>query len=216
MKPLQAPAIIFLILAVIAAAAFLLAVGCQLLPVGFCAPVLDNYIYIGSGAIHLFLLSAAMLFLWKKDLKTTLKALGMTGDIKSHVLFTAIGLTALFTVLFWLQLVAVVVGFNDQQKVMEKVNDLPLLVLALAVFLAPITEELFFRAMLVPRAGIILSSLLFGLLHFSYGSVVEIVGVFTIGMLLAAIFRISKSIVPCIAIHLIYNFLSIAMMKLMA
>ncbi|MDD5171636.1 MAG: CPBP family glutamic-type intramembrane protease [Candidatus ainarchaeum sp.] len=236
MKPLQVPVILFLILAVIAAAVFMLSVGCQFLQAGFCVPVLDNYIYLGSGAIHLFLLSAALLFLWRKDLRTTLASMGINLDIKNHILFTAIGLTALFTLLFWLQLVALVIGFNDQEKVVEKVSDLPILVLALAVFIAPITEELFFRAMLVPAAisfassifgntpralsaasltGIILAAFVFGILHLSYGSVVEIVGVFVIALLLGSIYRISKSVVPCIAVHMIYNLLSIAVMKLM-
>ncbi|NYZ74332.1 CPBP family intramembrane metalloprotease [Candidatus Micrarchaeota archaeon] len=215
MRPLPAPMILFLVLAVIAAAVFMLTAGCSVFQYGFCGPVLDNYIYLGSGSIHLLLLSAALFFLWKKDLRGTLASMGVNLDIRSHALFTAIGLTALFTVLFWLQLAALAVGFNDQQKVTEKVSDLPLLVLALAVIVAPFTEELFFRAMLLPRAGILLSSLLFGLLHFSYGSVVEMVGVFVIAMLLASIYRISRSVVPCIAIHLIYNFLSIAVMKLM-
>jgi len=209
------PAILFLLLAVIAAILFLLTAGCSFLQLPACAPILELYIYLGSGSIHLLLLSAAMLFLWNKDLGTTLKGIGINADIRSHILFTAIGLTALFTIMFWLQLVSLAVGFNDQQKVVDKVSDLPLLVLALAVVVAPFTEELFFRAMLTPRIGILLSSLVFGLLHFSYGSVVEIVGVFVIGMLLAAIYRISRSVAPCIAIHLIYNFLSIAAMKLM-
>lgn len=233
MKQSRFPAILFILLAVIAAIVFLLTAGCFLLQAPACAPLLEYYIYLGSGSIHLFLLSVALLFLWKKDLRTTLNGLGINMDIERHVVFTAIGLAALFTLMFWLQLFSLAVGFNDQQKVTDKVTDLPLLVLALAVVIAPFTEELLFRAMLVDRLhslfssfsfgfsassllSIFCSSLLFGILHFSYGSVVEIVGVFVIGMLLAAIYRISRSVVPCIAIHLIYNLLSIAAMKMMA
>ncbi|MDD5339977.1 MAG: type II CAAX endopeptidase family protein [Candidatus ainarchaeum sp.] len=174
----------------------------------------DSYLY--DGALHLGMLSFALYFLWQKDLPTTLKAMGFPGSLKSNVLYTVGGLLAVFMLVFLLSVAAMLFGFNDQAKVTQKIADLPLYVLAMAVIFAPISEELLFRALLVPRIGIVFSSLVFGGLHLAYGSVVEVVGVAMVGLVLALVFRFSKSITPCILIHLIYNFLSIAAMRLFA
>ena len=81
---------------------------------------------------------------------------------------------------------------------------------------APVTEELFFRGLLTSRFGILVSSAVFGLMHFAYGSMVEVVGAFLIGIVLAATFKQSKSITPCILAHMAYNALAIAVMRLYA
>jgi membrane protease YdiL (CAAX protease family) len=206
---------LFFILALISILSFTLVAACQLSKAGFCAAIAPLYVYVGSGAIHLGLFSIAMFFLWKKDLKTTLSSIGVPGDLKRNAVFAMIGLCAIFSALFILGLVSIAVGFNDQQKVSERVMDLPLAILALAVLIAPVTEELFFRSFLSPRVGIILSSILFAIAHFSYGSVVEVVGVLFVGLLLGSIYRMSNSLLPCIAVHMAYNFLSIALMLIM-
>jgi membrane protease YdiL (CAAX protease family) len=174
----------------------------------------ESYLY--DGALHLGIFSLAMYFLWQKDLPTTLNSLGFPGGLKNNVLYTIGGLLAIFLLVFALSMAALVLGFNDQAKVTQKIAGLPLYVLAMAVIFAPISEELLFRALLVPRVGIVLSSLIFGSLHLAYGSVVEVVGVALVGIILALAFRFSKSITPCILIHMIYNFLSIAAMRFFA
>lgn len=215
MKPLPLLNLLFVIVATISAAVLFAVIGCRFLGYGFC-PSDEVASYLGSGAIHLFLLCGAMAFLWKNDLRTTLQSLGLPGSIRYHILFTAMGFMMLFTVMFWFNLLAIVVGLNDQYKVAEKVEDLPLAILVLAVVGAPITEELFFRATLVPRLGILGSAMIFGFLHLTYGSLAEVLGVFVIALVLGALYRLSGSIAPCIAVHMGYNFLSILLMKLMA
>lgn len=168
-----------------------------------------------DGAIHLGMLSLALYFLWKTDLKSTLGAMGFPGSLKNNVIYTLGGLFAIFGLVFILSAAALLLGFNDQAKVTQKIAGLPLWVLAMAVILAPVSEELLFRAMLVPRIGILFSSVLFGSLHLAYGSVVEVAGVTIVGIVLALVLRFSKSITPCILIHMVYNFLSIAAMRLM-
>ncbi len=174
----------------------------------------ESYLY--DGALHLGMLSFALYFLWRKDLTTTLKAMGFPGSLKNNVLYTIGGLVAVFALVFMIGIAALLLGVNDEAKVTQKVAGLPLYVLALAVIFAPISEELLFRALLVPRIGVVLSSLVFGGLHLAYGSVVEVVGVAMVGLVLALVFRFSKSITPCMLIHLIYNFLSIAAMRFFA
>lgn len=206
---------LFSVLLVISIISFILVAACANFE-GYplCDFFIENYLYFGAGSIHLGLFSAAMMVLWKKNLKTTLKSLRFPGSFLENLLFSISGFIAIFVVLFILGAIAIFTGFNDQEKVQEKVDELPIYILAFAIIAAPISEELFFRAFLVPRTGIVLSSFLFGMMHFAYGSVMEVAGAALIGLVLAGIFKISKSITPCLIIHVAYNLLSIAVMKL--
>ncbi len=175
----------------------------------------DFTLYTGSAAIHMGIFSVALFFLWKKDVRTTLDSIGFPGDLKNNIVYPVMGLGAIFVALLILGIVATLLGFNDQQEVFDKVNELPLFILAFAVIAAPISEELFFRAFLVPRLGALISSLIFGAVHFAYGSVVEVTGAFIIGFILAVILQKSKSITPCLIIHITYNLLAIIVMRLL-
>jgi membrane protease YdiL (CAAX protease family) len=201
---------LFFLLALASVALFTAVAGCGLLDSGICLALNPLYVYLGSASIHLALFSIAMFFLWKQDLRTTLASIGFPGTLRDALAYSAIGLSAIFMALFIVGIVSIAGGFNDQQKVSERVLDLPLVILAFAVLVAPVTEELFFRAFLSPRVGIVVSSILFALAHFTYGSIVEVVGVLFVGMLLASIYRMSRSITPCIVVHMAYNLLSIA------
>jgi hypothetical protein len=171
----------------------------------------ESYLYDAS--IHLGMFSLAMYFLWQKDLRTTMQSMGFPGSLKNNVLYTVGGLLVIFALLLVLGMAAFFFGFNDQAKVTQKISGLPLYVLAMAVVFAPFSEELLFRAFMVPRIGVVFSSLVFGSLHLAYGSVLEVIGVALVGVVLALVFRLSKSITPCILIHLIYNLLSITVMR---
>jgi membrane protease YdiL (CAAX protease family) len=184
----------------------------------------DLILYISAAAIHVGLFSISMYYLWKSDLRSTLSSIGFPGKLKTTFIFSVLGLLSIFAILFILGVLSIVLGFNDQQKITEKVADLPISILVFAVIVAPISEELFFRAFLVkkissiinPWAGILISSVLFGLVHFSYGSIMEIAGAFVIGAILAVVFYKSKSITPCLSIHIFYNLLAILVMRLLA
>ncbi|MBN1169469.1 CPBP family intramembrane metalloprotease [Candidatus Micrarchaeota archaeon] len=176
----------------------------------------EDYSLIVSGAaLHLALLSIALHFLWQKNLKTTLKSLRFPGSIVKNLYISVIGLGTIFLTLLVLGLILTAGGMNDQQNVFDKILELPVFLLLFAVIAAPISEELFFRAMLVPRIGVIPSSLIFGFVHFSYGSVVEILGATAIGIILAVMYKKSKSITPCLLTHIIYNLLAISVVLLM-
>ncbi|MFH0884444.1 MAG: CPBP family intramembrane glutamic endopeptidase [Candidatus Micrarchaeota archaeon] len=199
----------FLILSVLSFLLFLFTIGCQLSGAGFCSAISDYFVYSGSASIHLGLFSLAMFFLWKKDLRSTMCSIGLPGNIRDNLFYSAMTLSAIFLVLFCLGVAAIVLKFNDQQKVSDKITSLPTLVLLFAVVGAPLTEELFFRAFLVPRTGIVISAIVFGLLHFAYGSVVEVLGALVIGLVLGASYKFSKSVAPCMLAHLLYNAISI-------
>lgn len=211
MKPL------FLALSLIAIFSFISVLSCADLkgadsafPV--CRQINDNYLVLGTAAIQLGLISIALLFIWEKDLKTTLDKLGFPGSFNQALIYSLISICAMFMVLFIVGVLAVEFHFDDQQKISDKLSGLPWYVLIFAVLAAPIAEELFFRALLSPRIGIIASAVLFGLSHVAYGSVVEMVGVFSIGLVLGAIYRMSKSVTPCILSHMAYNLLSLTAM----
>jgi membrane protease YdiL (CAAX protease family) len=200
---------VFLFLSAISLFAFLAAALCQLSGGPLCAPLDDAAPYLGSAAIHLGIFSLAMYALWKKDLKASLASIGFPGSMKDGVFYGVMTLGAIFLVLFIFGMFALAFNFNDQHKVTEKISTLPPLILLLAVLGAPLTEELFFRGVLSVRYGVLPSSILFGLMHLAYGSVVEVVGAFLIGLVLAMSMRFTKSVTPCIIAHMAYNAIAI-------
>lgn len=207
---------LFLALALLSIFFFIATLSCMSIPaMPFCSILISNSLIIGSGAIQIGLLSIALLFLWDKDLKSMLMKLGFPGKLSTTVIYSVAGFIAMFALLILVGIAAMGFGFDDQYKISEKVGSLPWYLLVFAVLFAPICEELFFRGLLVPRFGVIGPAILFGLSHLAYGSVMEIVGVFAIGLVLGTIFKMSKSITPCIVVHLLYNFVSISVMLFM-
>jgi len=174
----------------------------------------DTYLY--DAALHLALISLAAALIWKNDLSSTLKSIGFPGDLKKFILYSVAGFLAIIAFSVILNLAAIGLHFNDSFKVADKVADLPLYVIFLAVVFAPFSEELLFRAALVPRFGIFIPAILFGILHLAYGSVMEVIGVIGIGIILGYVYQRSGSITPCIAIHLSYNLISVAVMRMIA
>ena len=105
--------------------------------------------------------------------------------------------------------ILLLLDMNDAHKVYDIISGVPAWILVVAVVVAPVTEELFFRAALFPRVGMVLSSLLFGLFHISYGSIAEIIGAFLIGMVFAFVYKKSKSIITPILLHVGFNLVSV-------
>jgi membrane protease YdiL (CAAX protease family) len=81
---------------------------------------------------------------------------------------------------------------------------------------AGVTEELIFRGYLLPRleillkntpAAILLSSILFGLIHYSYGTLMQIIGPVFIGLLFAVHYQKYKNIKILIMCHFLWDLL---------
>ena len=108
---------------------------------------------------------------------------------------------------------AKITGFGDQQKVADKIKGLPEYILLVAIFVAPICEELLFRGYLSRKIGPILSAIAFGLVHVGYGSIVEIIGVTFIGIVFGYLYKRSGTILPGIIIHMMYNMMSILVIR---
>lgn len=70
-------------------------------------------------------------------------------------------------------------------------------------------EEFFFRAFLVPRIGVIGSSLAFGLAHITYGSAAEVIGAVVLGAILGIAYSQKKSLLANFLGHFLYNALAL-------
>lgn len=164
--------------------------------------------------INVLLLHTSMFFLgyslvYEKNFSNTINKLFGRNNLKNLIIYFFGGMAAIFIYLVILSYASGILGIGDQHKVIEKVNEFTPLVIFAAIFLGPISEEILFRAYLVKKTGIILSSVIFALAHIAYGSIVEVLGAFGIGIILAYIFKEYKNILPCILIHFSYNLVSL-------
>jgi len=172
-----------------------------------------GYFLIGSNSIfiisfHISLLLFGYSFLYSGNHRSTIKSLigkCNLATLKVILLYSIFGFLLLIFILFSLYIIWIYLNFPISNGVVDKISAFSPLLILTAIFLAPLSEEIFFRAFLVKRVGIIFSSLLFALSHFAYNSDFELVGAFFIGLVLAYTFKKSKSIIPSILIHFIYN-----------
>ncbi len=101
--------------------------------------------------------------------------------------------------------------FAEGQAVLNMGN--PVIGFIAVVILGPVVEELFFRGLIYTRikkgtnmvVATVISSLLFGILH---GEVIWIIITFVMGVMFVVMFEKTKSLVPCIAIHMANNALA--------
>jgi hypothetical protein len=106
------------------------------------------------------------------------------------------------------------------QSTLEQLGMSPLLLVALTVIVAPIVEEPVMRGLILGRVfnnsylGVILSSLLFGLLHMptDIGSWIIYGGM---GLVLAIVYHKTQKLEYTIAIHFINNALGVLLMLLL-
>ena len=104
------------------------------------------------------------------------------------------------------------IPINDLEKVNNVVDaemQFSLILFLVTIIVVVFIEEFFFRAFLVPRAGMIPATLIFTFFHYGYGSIAEIIGVFFLGLILAYWFKKKKSIIQNYFGHLFYNLLAI-------
>ena len=188
---------------------------------------------IGVYAVSAFLLALALaLASWGVGLRRGLSYIGIFPLPKNrgqafHIAKWAIAaflLSCLLTgaVSYALQ----ALGILDSQLVEQKLLTLPFPALVIAFTLSPLGEEALFRGYFFKKiaettqgsgkpsaaayaAGAMFSSLLFAILHFSYGSIAEILVAFFVGLALCFCTRKSGSLLPAILAHAAFNFLSI-------
>ncbi len=76
---------------------------------------------------------------------------------------------------------------------------------ALIVLSAMTVEEFFFRSFLQKRIGLVASTILFALAHFTYGNPLMLIGVTVISLVIAVTFYRTKNVVPGIIAHGVFD-----------
>ncbi len=167
--------------------------------------------YAGTVFLHMAFLFFALHYLWPERrhlIHPPYRKLYQRLFESVLLLLLLIALSMIFGVI-----VGMLGGSADQGKIIETVEGLPLYVLAFSFIVAPFTEELFFRAFLVPRAGPLAASVMFALVHHAYGSVAEMAGAFLLGLVLSYYYYRRGDILPCILAHGAFNLLSVLIIK---
>ncbi len=173
----------------------------------------DSYLYVPF--MHIGMLSLALFFIWDKTLSSTAKKLGIPGDWKSNAKYCVIGAVMIMLAILLLNIAVYIGGIKDDaDRVGLIVAQLPWYILLFGITAAPIIEEIFFRGFLAEKIGMVPSSLLFGLAHFAYGSITQLAGTFLIGLIMAYIYKKGRSVVPCMALHGLFNLAAILTMSL--
>lgn len=175
---------------------------------------------------HFAIFCISVYFIYEKSFSYTLKKLGIPGNIKDNLKYWLFGFISVivFTILLGLILSHYAGVVQDSNKVHEKIKEFPIYLLVFAIFLAPISEELFFRGLLTNFSSkylpdlvdLVPQAVLFGILHFAYGSKLEIFATFVIGLIFGYIYKRSKSLMPSILIHATYNLFSILIIMSLA
>ena len=168
--------------------------------------------------LDLFFIGIPLAWLWReksqklpltrKKLGKLLNALGIKRESPASFVKSA---ALLFVLIFYFALIIgialALLGQNDTELVRETIKPIiasPLLLVYVLAVRVP-AEEIFFRGFLVPKLGILGSSALFALAHFGYGSIAEIIAAFLLGVLISWFFKRSKSLLPIILAHSLYN-----------
>jgi membrane protease YdiL (CAAX protease family) len=125
---------------------------------------------------------------------------------------TLILFSLLFSVSIILGLTAMVFGISDLNLVSEAITALPVSYVIYVFIVRVFLEEWFFRAFLVGRVGVILSSLVFAAGHVFYGSFIEVIGAFVLGVLLSRYYQKTGNIWPNFLAHFLYNIFMYVMM----
>jgi membrane protease YdiL (CAAX protease family) len=151
----------------------------------------------------------------KFGLKDSLQELGfcqipLKQFLKKTILLTA----ALIAVAFAISFLLNAFHANDLSNVapaIESLRAIPLL-LVYIVIVRSSAEEVFFRGFLTKKTGALVSSILFALIHLSYGSYAEVAGAFILGFIFAKVFQLNKNLYPNIAAHIAFNAVSVTLM----
>ncbi|HXF61268.1 MAG TPA: CPBP family intramembrane glutamic endopeptidase [Caldilineaceae bacterium] len=149
-------------------------------------------------------------WLIRRDLSGTLARLGIVMPSgRQWLLGVGLGI-ALVPVVLGIEYLASLVGLGADPDVERLTEELlgslftsPLGILTVGLS-AALGEETLFRGALLPRFGIIVTSLLFALVHSNYGITISTLVVFLLGLVLAWV-RLRHNTTTAMALHAVYN-----------
>jgi uncharacterized protein len=162
-----------------------------------------------SIALSLFFPSVVFSYLLIKGntISGIVKMLGLSKD-KLYLRAIAIGIGLFFAVVLLdllLGLFSAATNIPLPTNVQTLLAGTPLYFLVFTFLIAPINEEILFRGFLVPRIGIVLSAIIFAVLHLSYLSISEFLAAFFFALLAGYVFKRTKSLYPSIVAHMLVN-----------
>lgn len=112
----------------------------------------------------------------------------------------------LFFLSYTLSFFSVFFNVSDLEHVSSEIMGLPFFVVVYLFIIRVFLEEWFFRGFLVSKTGVIFSSFVFALGHIGYGSVIEVLGAYVLGLFLANSFKKTNNLWPNVLAHSLYNF----------
>ena len=127
----------------------------------------------------------------------------------------------MFAVIFAIGIVMTQIGIDTEDlgniEDIEQLFSLPAMFILVAV--QPITEEIFFRGFLLEKihafAGkeiaIVVTSILFGIVHLSYGNVYPALMSGLLGIILAIVVIRTKNLMTAVIAHTLYNIASVTL-----
>jgi membrane protease YdiL (CAAX protease family) len=104
-----------------------------------------------------------------------------------------------------LQASGLMTGPADPPAMIGWMAALPLWKKALIVLSAMTVEEAFFRSFLQKRIGLVASTILFALAHFTYGNPLMLIGVTMISIVIAITFYRTRNVVPGVIAHGVFD-----------
>jgi uncharacterized protein len=160
--------------------------------------------------LDIFLFFIPFYFLFLIDRATSVyqvfKLQGLVkSPIKDIIKNTAIIFILLFALSYTLSFFSIFFKVSDLNLVGEEILKYSPLAIVYLFLIRVFLEEWFFRGFLTPRLGVIFSSALFALGHLAYGSIIEVIGAFVLGIFLASMYKKNKNLWPNFFAHFLYN-----------
>lgn len=173
-------------------------------------PDLEAY---SSIALSLLLSSLVFSYLFYKGntIKQIIIQLGLSRD-KLTFKMLGIGILIFLSVIVFglgLSVFSTLTNIQLPTNVQTVLAGTPIYFLIFTFLIAPINEEIFFRGLLVPRIGIIISAVIFAILHLSYLSISEFAAALFFGLVAGYVYKKTTSLYPSILAHMIVNFITI-------
>jgi hypothetical protein len=170
-----------------------------------------------ASAVDISMAFLSFPFFWDAEmrhdsLEKTFSYLGLKTDgfLMSAIWGVATTLFVVGPLVIMEAIVVFLLHLEEPGKVSMIMSGLPLYILIFSFTIGPIAEEVFFRGFLLSSFGIVISTVLFTIAHYSYNSLTESLAAFTAGLVFALLCRRRKSVIPSIFAHATFNFINVA------
>ncbi len=168
---------------------------------------MNTTLFIPELHIYLLVISIIVFYFFKKTTREVF------GDVKLNSIIRtgAFVFIQLLVMSLILQHSSTFFGFNDTQNVDEAAQGIASqgVMGALSLSVSALIEEVFFRGIIFSIVNPWFSTLLFGIAHAGYGSLVQLGGALIAGIILMRARSETKSIYPGVAGHILYNLVAV-------